>query len=295
MRRALYRKFQESSSELLAVPPTTSFSKVVSWGAARHLAHAGHVSLLFLSFFSLPLCHLRKVNLAFALHLHAVSTQLILAGLLLLFPHRLFLPAASRRVVALPETSLVLETRYIPSIALLLPILNARTHPPTYKHTYQKKRSITMLSSLTTKIALRKVGLNSKSFDFSGVGGGSTDSKSSKKGSDAGLDDDAADGNAGGWPAWMSMKSLPITVAPWFSPPPPPVPIGEVPKIGELAPLDRDRQLEFGRGRPVLVVFLRCVGCACTFFLSRCFSPIHFQPLRDIPFRYFLFSKPHRD
>ncbi|KAK1506443.1 uncharacterized protein CCOS01_16495 [Colletotrichum costaricense] len=131
-----------------------------------------------------------------------------------------------------------------------------------------------MLSSLTTKIALRKVGLNSKSFDFSGVGGGSTDAKSSKKGSNAGLDDDAADGNAGGWPAWMSMKSLPITVAPWFSPPPPPVPIGEVPKIGELAPLDRDRQLEFGRGRPVLVVFLRCVGCA--------FAQKTFLALRDL-------------
>ncbi|OHX00583.1 tsa antioxidant enzyme domain protein [Colletotrichum incanum] len=112
-----------------------------------------------------------------------------------------------------------------------------------------------MLSSLTTKIALKKVGLNSKSFDF---GGGSTDTKSKSSSNN----DDAADESSGGWPAWMSMKSLPITVAPWFSPPPPPVPVAEVPKIGDLAPLDRDRKLEFGRGRPVLVVFLRCVGCA---------------------------------
>ncbi|KAK2058059.1 hypothetical protein LY76DRAFT_72969 [Colletotrichum caudatum] len=112
-----------------------------------------------------------------------------------------------------------------------------------------------MLSSLTTKIALKKVGLNSKSFDFSG---GTSDTKS-KSGSG---NDDAADDRQGAWPAWMSMKSLPITVAPWFSPPPPPVPVAEVPKIGDLAPLDRDRKLEFGRGRPVLVVFLRCVGCA---------------------------------
>ncbi|KAK2048747.1 hypothetical protein LZ31DRAFT_32488 [Colletotrichum somersetense] len=112
-----------------------------------------------------------------------------------------------------------------------------------------------MLSSLTTKIALKKVGLNSKSFDFSG----STSDTKSKSGSS---NDDAADDRQGAWPAWMSMKSLPITVAPWFSPPPPPVPVAEVPKIGDLAPLDRDRKLEFGRGRPVLVVFLRCVGCA---------------------------------
>lgn len=114
-------------------------------------------------------------------------------------------------------------------------------------------------------MALKKVGLNSKSFDFSG--GGSTDSKS-KSGSNAGLDDVEAENTNGGWPAWMSMKSLPITVAPWFSPPPPPVPVADPPKIGDLAPLDRDRKLEFGRGRPVLVVFLRCVGCACTSDLS---------------------------
>ncbi|KAF9879468.1 hypothetical protein CkaCkLH20_03011 [Colletotrichum karsti] len=114
-----------------------------------------------------------------------------------------------------------------------------------------------MLSSLTTKIALKKVGLNSKSFDFSG---GGSDTKS-KSGTNPGLDDVAENSN-GGWPGWMSMKSLPITVAPWFSPPPPPVPVAEPPKIGDLAPLDRDRKLEFGRGKPVLVVFLRCVGCA---------------------------------
>ncbi|KAK1998196.1 hypothetical protein LX36DRAFT_681199 [Colletotrichum falcatum] len=135
-----------------------------------------------------------------------------------------------------------------------------------------------MLSSLTTKIALKKVGLNSKSFDFSG---GSSDAKS-KSGSG---NDDAADDRQGGWPAWMSMKSLPITVAPWFSPPPPPVPVAEVPKVGDLAPLDRDRKLEFGRGRPVLVVFLRCVGCAFaqkTFLALRALANKHANTLTCI-------------
>ncbi|OLN96509.1 hypothetical protein CCHL11_00614 [Colletotrichum chlorophyti] len=140
-----------------------------------------------------------------------------------------------------------------------------------------------MLASLTTKIALKKVGLNSKSFDFTG---GSTDSKSTgKNGSIPGLDDTAADEGSGGWPAWMSMKSLPITVAPWFSPPPPPVPVAEVPKVGDLAPLDRDRKLEFGRGKPVLVVFLRCVGCAFaqkTFLALRALANKHANTLTCI-------------
>ncbi|KAF6834260.1 hypothetical protein CPLU01_05071 [Colletotrichum plurivorum] len=135
-----------------------------------------------------------------------------------------------------------------------------------------------MLASLTTKIALKKVGLNSKALDF---GGGSTDSKS-KSSKDDGA---GADENAGGWPAWMSMKSLPITVAPWFSPPPPPVPVAETPKPGDLAPLDRDRKLEFGRGKPVLVVFLRCVGCAFaqkTFLALRAIANKHANNLTCI-------------
>ncbi|EFQ36505.1 hypothetical protein CGRA01v4_09261 [Colletotrichum graminicola] len=135
-----------------------------------------------------------------------------------------------------------------------------------------------MLSSLTTKIALKKVGLNSKSFDF---GGGSSDTKS-KSGPG---NDDAVNDRQGNWPAWMSMKSLPITVAPWLTPPPPPVPVAEVPKIGDLAPLDRDRKLEFGRGRPVLVVFLRCVGCAFaqkTFLALRALANKHANTLTCI-------------
>ncbi|KAG7122323.1 hypothetical protein HYQ44_003221 [Verticillium longisporum] len=83
----------------------------------------------------------------------------------------------------------------------------------------------------------------------------------------------------GGWPAWMSMKSIPVTVQPWFTPPPPPVPVAVVcPKVGDVAPLDRDRKLIFGGGRPVLLVFLRCVGCAFaqkTFLALRAISVKH--------------------
>ncbi|ORY60703.1 uncharacterized protein BCR38DRAFT_442245 [Pseudomassariella vexata] len=109
-----------------------------------------------------------------------------------------------------------------------------------------------MFSSLTTKLALRKAGIKSDTFDFS------SEAKP-PKGTKAGLDEQES---SVGWPAWISTKKLPLTAQAWLSPPPPPIPIAECPKVGDLAPLDRDRQLSFGNGKPVIVVFLRCVGCA---------------------------------
>ncbi|TGJ83365.1 hypothetical protein E0Z10_g5388 [Xylaria hypoxylon] len=110
-----------------------------------------------------------------------------------------------------------------------------------------------MFSSLTTKLVMKKAGLSSDALDFS--------SKSSKP--TKGSSDEIDDSNDSGWPKWMSTKKLPLTAQAWLSPVPPPVPVAaECPKPGDLAPLDRDRQLEFGGGRPIIVVFLRCVGCA---------------------------------
>ncbi|KAI1760310.1 hypothetical protein GGR53DRAFT_93213 [Hypoxylon sp. FL1150] len=125
-----------------------------------------------------------------------------------------------------------------------------------------------MFASLTTKLAMRKAGLSSDTFDFSS-------SKSSSKpydGSVPGLDE--LEGSSSGWPAWMSTKKLPLTAQAWLSPAPPPVPVAECPKPGDLAPLDRDRQLSFGGGKPVVVLFLRCVGCA--------FAQKSFLALRDL-------------
>ncbi|KAI2611846.1 hypothetical protein GGR54DRAFT_643294 [Hypoxylon sp. NC1633] len=109
-----------------------------------------------------------------------------------------------------------------------------------------------MFSSLTTKLAMKKVGLSSDALDFS--------SPKSNDGSVPGLDE--LEESNSGWPAWMSTKKLPLTAQAWLSPVPPPVPVAECPKPGDLAPLDRDRQLTFGGGKPVIVLFLRCVGCA---------------------------------
>ena len=123
-----------------------------------------------------------------------------------------------------------------------------------------RKRYPKMLSNLTAKLAMKKMGLSSDALDFS-----STPSKASKDSPDSRFDDEYGS-NDSGWPAWMTTKKLPLTAQAWLSPVPPPVPIAaECPKPGDLAPLDRDRQLEFGGGRPVIVLFLRCVGCACKF------------------------------
>ncbi|KAI0968810.1 hypothetical protein F4678DRAFT_186321 [Xylaria arbuscula] len=113
-----------------------------------------------------------------------------------------------------------------------------------------------MFSSLTTKLALKKAGLSSDALDFSSQLGNTTESD--RSGSDG-----ADHSSDSGWPAWMSTRKLPLTAQAWLSPVPPPVPVAaECPKPGDLAPLDRDRQLEFVRGRPVIVLFMRCVGCA---------------------------------
>ncbi|KAI0162293.1 hypothetical protein GGR57DRAFT_489974 [Xylariaceae sp. FL1272] len=136
-----------------------------------------------------------------------------------------------------------------------------------------------MFSSLTTKLAMKKVGLSSDTFDFS------KSTKSSSNGSIPGLDD-ADEPNGSGWPAWMSTKKLPLTAQAWLSPVPPPVPVAsECPKPGDLAPLDRDRQLEFGGGKPVIVLFMRCVGCAFaqkSFLALRALSTKHQGKLRCI-------------
>ncbi|KJZ75835.1 hypothetical protein HIM_04659 [Hirsutella minnesotensis 3608] len=119
-----------------------------------------------------------------------------------------------------------------------------------------------MFSSLTTKIALKKAGLPSNTLDFTSSSSSSS-TRLTKRRTDGGVGPDLDDENAAaGWPGWMSFKSLPLTVHPWLSPPPPPVQVARVPQIGDSAPRDRDRKLQVGGGRRVLVVFLRCVGCA---------------------------------
>ncbi|KAI6299437.1 hypothetical protein MCOR23_011335 [Pyricularia oryzae] len=142
-----------------------------------------------------------------------------------------------------------------------------------------------MFNGLATKLAMKKMGIPKNALDMSALtGGSSTEPNKLKKNPPGEEDADAA--NANGWPKWMTVKSLPLTAQAWLNPPPPPVPVAaECPKVGDLAPLDRDRKIEFGGGRRVLVVFLRCVGCAFaqkTFLALRTLANRHQQTLTCI-------------
>lgn len=122
-----------------------------------------------------------------------------------------------------------------------------------------------MFSSLGTKVALAKVGLPSNSLDFSSWTVSDPQANKLRKRQPAPRDPDEHDDEGeNGWASWMSqwnVKSLPLTIHPWLQPAPPPVEVGVVPNVGDKAPLDRNERLKI-QGR-TLVVFLRCVGCAC--------------------------------
>lgn len=118
-----------------------------------------------------------------------------------------------------------------------------------------------MFSSLGTKLAMKKMGIPKDALNFGGGGAEPAPKKNAKGGAAV---DDLDDDPTPAWAKWMTVRNLPLTAQAWLSPVPPPVPVApECPPVGAPAPLDRDGKLVLGGGRKVLVVFLRCVGCAC--------------------------------
>ena len=127
-----------------------------------------------------------------------------------------------------------------------------------------------MFSSLATKAALSKVGLSADAFDLSKLtspvgnsSGPQREPNKLRKAPPPGYDPNNPDDDS--WSSWFSsinVKSLPLTVHPWLAPSTPSVPVGAVPSVGDKAPVDQDGKLKLG-GRKTLVIFLRCVGCAC--------------------------------
>lgn len=140
-----------------------------------------------------------------------------------------------------------------------------------------------MLSSLATKAALSKVGLSADAFDLSKLTNPLAPSEPHRepnklrkrpppnRTTDVRYRDDHGNDDDDSWSSWFSginVKSLPLTVHPWLAPAPPSVAVAAAaPTVGDKAPLDRDGKLRLG-GQRTLVVFLRCVGCACTIFFS---------------------------
>ncbi|RSM20680.1 hypothetical protein CDV31_000367 [Fusarium ambrosium] len=66
-----------------------------------------------------------------------------------------------------------------------------------------------MLSSFTTKLALKKAGIPKDILDFQ--------QQQPEKKSKSNQDDEPPQS----WGSWMSIRSLPLTVQPWLNPPPP--------------------------------------------------------------------------
>lgn len=137
-----------------------------------------------------------------------------------------------------------------------------------------------MFSSLSTKLALKKLGLPTSTSKSISSLPGFTDTPTSQRERAAAGDDDDASSPAAWPPKWLTAASLPLTAQTWLSPPPPPVPVASAcPNVGQRAPVDPSGKLVLGGGRRVVVVFLRCVGCACTLLST---------PLLPPPFSLFL-------
>lgn len=184
--------------------------------------------------------------------------------------------------LSLPSRNLKLQLYTLSIITSLdqpcLPTCHHILLPPSALHTisstsssYPTKPSslapattnLTMFSSLTTKLALKKLGLPTSTSKSIPSLPGFTDTPTSKRERAAAGDDDAP----ATWPPkWLNASALPLTAQTWLSPPPPPVPVAKTcPAVGHRAPVDRSGKLVLGGGRKVVVVFLRCVGCACTY------------------------------
>lgn len=154
-----------------------------------------------------------------------------------------------------------------------------------------------MFSSFGSKLVMKKLGIPTDVMKANPFGGEpEPPKKAGKKDGPAPVENPD---EASAWPKWMTVRNLPLTVQPWLSPAPPPVPIAaECPKIGEPAPMDRDKKLVLGGGKKVVVVFLRCVGCACKsfFFFSLSFGSSSSSTVVVgviIPTHYYLTTYPY--
>ncbi|KAI6781927.1 uncharacterized protein J7T54_005137 [Emericellopsis cladophorae] len=152
-----------------------------------------------------------------------------------------------------------------------------------------------MLSSLGTKVALKKVGLPSSTFDLSTWSAPPTGTARREPNKLRKKQPTPEEEAENGWASWMgswNVQSLPLTISPWFAPPPPPVHVARVPNVGDKAPVDSHARLKLG-GKRTLVVFLRCVGCAFaqkTFLALRSIANRHVGTIRCVAVSH---SSPH--
>jgi len=114
-----------------------------------------------------------------------------------------------------------------------------------------------MFSKLTTKIALRKVGLSSDVFSL-------PNSAPSFNNNPNGKDVNLKDANSASPSAFsnpFATLTVPKSWQSWQTPPPPQVEIADSPVWGTRAPSSAKLRLPAADGRPTVVVFLRHCGC----------------------------------
>lgn len=145
-------------------------------------------------------------------------------------------------------------TRDLLSFNLTCKYLNTNHFSTTVSSSIISAHSITtMFSKLTTKIALRKVGIPSNTFNASNF-----ESKPSNP-KDPNANELLPFANP------FANLSVPKSWQSWTTPPPPPVEIAPAPVIGTRAPDSVKLRLPGMDGRPTIVVFLRNTGCVCEF------------------------------
>jgi hypothetical protein len=133
-----------------------------------------------------------------------------------------------------------------------------------------KKYQLNMFSKFGAKLALRKAGIPSNTFDF--------ESKSSKPSDPTKQNELLPFANP------FANVSVPKSWGSWATPTPPPVEIAIAPAVGTRAPSSLKLRLPTGDGRPAIVVFLRHCGCPCkSLFLLAQFEADSRSCRKDIP------------
>ena len=106
-----------------------------------------------------------------------------------------------------------------------------------------------MFSKLGAKIALRKAGIPSNTFNFESKPGKPRDPNQQNE--------------LLPFTNPLANLSVPKSWQSWATPTPPPIEVASAPVIGTRAPTSMKLRLPTGDGRPTVVVFMRHGGCPC--------------------------------
>lgn len=118
-----------------------------------------------------------------------------------------------------------------------------------------------MFGNLATKLAMRKAGLGDIGKSFSALTAPAAPTTTPDGKEIVQTDSDWKTTNP------FTKITVPKSLVAWQNPPPVEAEIGAVPAVGARAPSAAGLMMPFtgavGRGKAVVIVFLRCCGCPC--------------------------------